>query len=162
MRSLFGLIKEKGHGKTFFDPGDPSPKKDRLSDEIGVLMREVIGAGLMDIMSLNLEEAGAFGGLDFLRTQTRVDLHTKEYSRSFFGFTESDKVPSFSLSPKRLTGAGDAWNAGDIFGELYGLSDRARLLLANSVAASYITDSKGSHPTIAELLEFIKDNKVIE
>ncbi len=159
---VFSLVKEEGKGKTFFDPGDPSPKKERMEEDIQELIREVIGTNLVDIMSLNLEEAGAFGGLDLLRTKTRVDLHTKEYSRSFFGFMESDRVPSFSISPKRLTGAGDAWNAGDIFGELFGFSNRARLLLANAVAAAYITDSKGEHPTIAELLDFLKDNKVME
>ena len=133
-----------------------------MSQEINELIREVIGSGLVDIMSLNLEEAGAFGGLDFLRTQTRVDLHTKEYSRSFLGFRESDKIPGFSISPIRLTGAGDAWNAGDVLGELFGFSDANRLLLANSVAAAYISDSQGKHPTIGALLEFLNENKAME
>jgi ribokinase len=159
---VFGLVKEEGRGRTFFDPGDPSPKKGRMEWDIKELIREVIEMGLVDIMSLNLEEAGAFGGLDFLRTQTRVDLHTKEHSRSLFGFTESERVPSFSVSPKMLTGAGDAWNAGDIFGDLFGLSDNARLLLANSVAAAYISDPEASHPTMARLLDFVNENKVIE
>jgi sugar/nucleoside kinase (ribokinase family) len=161
-KHVFGLVREKGHGITFFDPGDPSPKKERMDIEIKELIKDVIGPGLVDILSLNLEEAGAFGGLDFLRTQTRVDLHTKEYSRSFFGFRESDKVPAFFISPLRLTGAGDAWNAGDVFGELFGFSDRVRLLFANSVAAAYISDPHGSHPTIAALLDFLNQNKVIE
>lgn len=159
-KHVFGLVKEEGRGKTFFDPGDASPKMDRKEDEINKLVREVIAGGLVDIISLNLEEAASLGGLDLLRTHTRIELHTKEYSRSLFGFNESEMVPTFSVSPKRLTGAGDAWNAGCVFGHLFGFSDEHRILFANAIAAFYISDLKGEHPTVPDIIEYLNEGNL--
>jgi sugar/nucleoside kinase (ribokinase family) len=151
-KHVFRLVKDNGKGKTYFDPGDPSPKKGGLDKEIMKLIKEVIGPGLVDIMSLNLQEAEKFQGIDYLRTVARVDLHTKDYARSFFGFKDTEEIPVFDVKPLRLTGAGDAWNAGNIFGEILGLSDEHRLLLANSVAAYY----QGKHASISELIGFLE------
>lgn len=160
-RHVFKLVKEEG-GKTFFDPGDPSPKGAKMDEEIKGLISEVISAGLVDIISVNLNEAEQLGGLDFLRTQTRVDLHTRDFSKSIFGFRDSAKVPTFNVSPKRLTGAGDAWNAADAYAEIAGFSHEMRLLLANAAAAYYISDPQGRHPTIKNLIGFLENNEVME
>lgn len=159
---VFKLMKEEGQGKTFFDPGDPSPKKERPDKEIKELIKNVISAGLVDIMSVNMEEAQQLGGLDFLRTQTRVDLHTRNFSKSLFGFKGTAKIPVFKVSPKRLTGAGDAWNAADAYGEILGFSDETRLLFANATATYYISDSRGRHPSIEDLMVFLENNSVIK
>ena len=155
-KHVFHLVKDNGKGKTYFDPGDPSPKGENKGEEILKLTKEVIGQGLVDVLSLNLQEAEKFQGIDYLRTVARVDLHTKDYARSFFGFKETEKIHAFDVKPLRMTGAGDAWNAGNIFGEILGLSDESRLLLANSVAAYYISKSYGKHPSILELIEFLE------
>jgi ribokinase len=147
----------KGRGRTFFDPGDPSPKGENLNSEILKLITELIQRGLVDVLSLNLEEAEKFMGIDYLRTMTRVDIHSNDYARCFFGFKDTEEIPTLDVQPKSLTGAGDAWNAGDMFGEIIGLSDELRLLCANSVAAFYISDPQGKHPTVQELIEFLKD-----
>jgi sugar/nucleoside kinase (ribokinase family) len=55
----------------------------------------------------------------------------------------------------RATGAGDAWNAGNILGETYDLSDGARLTLANAVAAYYVSDPSGTHATREKLSKFL-------
>jgi ribokinase len=159
---VFRLVKEEGQGKTFFDPGDPSPKGANMDNEIKEMIKDVIGAGLVDILSINLGEAELLGGLDFLRTNTRVDLHTKDFSRSFFGFTESARAPSFSVTPKRLTGAGDAWNAADAYAEILGFSYEMRLLFANAEAACYISDPQGRHPSIEDIVVFLENNSVME
>jgi ribokinase len=160
-RHVFKLVKEKG-GKTFFDPGDPSPKGAKMDDEIKRLIKGIIGPGLVDILSVNLSEAEQLGGLDFLRTQTRVDLHTRDFSKSLFGFRDSAKIPVFKVSPKRLTGAGDTWNAADAFGEIAGFSHEMRLLFANATAAYYISYPQKRHPTIYDLIDFLENNEVIE
>jgi sugar/nucleoside kinase (ribokinase family) len=56
----------------------------------------------------------------------------------------------------RATGAGDAWDAGNILGDANALSDECRLALANAVAAYYISDPVGSHPTRRKLVRFIE------
>ena len=50
----------------------------------------------------------------------------------------------------------DAWNAGNIMGEMLGLDDELRLFLANSVAAFYISDPNGNHPSIEDLISFLR------
>jgi ribokinase len=152
---VFRWVKE-GDGRTYFDPGDPSPKKETMDSEIIRLIKDLIGRGLVDVLSLNPAEAEKFKGIDYLRTLTRVDLHTKDYAMCFSGFKNTKKIPSFNVKPKRLTGAGDAWNAGNLFGEIMDLTHELRLLLANSVAAFYISDPQGKHPTISELIEFFE------
>lgn len=66
-------------------------------------------------------------------------------------------MPAFDIQPKRLTGAGDAWNAGDMFGEVIGLSDDLRLMLANAVTAYYISDPERRHPAKRDLIRFLDE-----
>jgi ribokinase len=160
---VFNVIKKEGKGKTFFDPGDSSPKGNKEKAEIERLLKEILAKGMVDILSVNEDEVKRYGrvanfrmAIDYLRKMTRVDLHTKDYARSFSKDKETERIPTFEVQPKRLTGAGDAWNAGDIFGELMGLSDNLRLMLANAVAAYYISEPKGNHPTREDLIKFLE------
>jgi sugar/nucleoside kinase (ribokinase family) len=66
------------------------------------------------------------------------------------------KVPTFRIKTLRATGAGDAWCAGNILGDHNDLSDGCRLMLANAVAASYLSGPDGQHPTKQKLLSFLK------
>ncbi len=161
---VFHIVKRgkgKGEGKTFFDPGDPSPKA-RIEEEISSLV-EMLNSGVVDILGVNEDELLRYGqtndpqkAVDSLRKVTRVDLHTKDHVASFHRNEETVKVPTFNVEPLRLTGAGDAWNAGNIMGDVMGLSDDLRLILANAVAAYYISHPQGKHPGIGDLKEFLK------
>jgi sugar/nucleoside kinase (ribokinase family) len=88
----------------------------------------------------------------------RVDLHTTTFSATFSKKNET-AVPAFNVPVLRATGAGDAWNAGNILGDAYGLSDGGRLTLANAVAAYYISNPNGVHPTRKQLIKFCEKLK---
>jgi len=83
----------------------------------------------------------------------RVDLHTSLFAGSFAKDNEV-VVPAFNVSVLRSTGAGDAWNAGNIFGDALTLPDSCRLTLANAVAAYYVSSPAAEHPTLPKLIEF--------
>jgi len=152
---VFSLAKDAGV-KTFFDPGDPTPKGAEEAMEVKRLKDELFELDLVDMLSVNEDEVNRFGGIDYLRDLCRVELHTSGYSQSIRGERKSQRVPSFHLHAiKRLTGAGDTWNAGDILGELLELDDEARLLLANATAGCYISKDAPVHPTRGEVMDFI-------
>jgi sugar/nucleoside kinase (ribokinase family) len=64
--------------------------------------------------------------------------------------------PAFDVELHRSTGAGDAWNAGNIFGELLDLTPAIRLCLANAVAGYYVSSKRAVHPTVDDLIAFVK------
>ncbi|UCE35873.1 MAG: carbohydrate kinase family protein [Thermoplasmata archaeon] len=158
---VFGFAKENKGCKTFFDPGDPSPKREREKEDIARLKQDVFDKGLVDIISLNLDELRRYGDLEYLRKVARVDLHTYRYARCYFKVEETEKIPTFNVTPKRLTGAGDAWNAGDIYGKVLESTPEESLLLANANAAYYISNSESRHPQRQDLIEFLKDKLTI-
>ena len=153
---VFSLVKENKKGKTFFDPGDPSPKENKLNLEIGRMLRDVLEKGLVDILSVNEHEVKMCGGINYLKRYTRVDLHSNDYSISYDQIKETKRISTFNVETKRFTGAGDVWNAGDIFGEVMGLPPNKRLLLANSAAAFYVSDPHGRYPTRKLLIDFLE------
>jgi sugar/nucleoside kinase (ribokinase family) len=89
------------------------------------------------------------------RLPARIDLHTTEFSATLKGKQEV-VVPTFKVEILRATGAGDAWCAGNILGDHNDLSDECRLMLANAVAACYLSEPNGLHPTKQKLLSFLK------
>jgi sugar/nucleoside kinase (ribokinase family) len=88
----------------------------------------------------------------------RIDLHTTTFSATFVKKSEV-VVSAFKIKALRATGAGDAWNAGNILGDGNALSDECRLALANAVAACYLADTEGKHPTRQKLAKFIEISK---
>ncbi|MFH1101705.1 MAG: carbohydrate kinase family protein [Methanobacteriota archaeon] len=163
-QNVFKYTKKHG-GKTFFDSGDPSPRK----KDIIKLQEKVLKSPHLDIFGLNENELRYYSGHQQSTTKNalitaaktlkktvhaRLDFHT-----AHFACTLSDThtiVPTFTPAGiKRTTGAGDAWNAGDIFGELLGFTDEDRLHLANLIACYYISAPYPIHPTIPDLLKFI-------
>jgi sugar/nucleoside kinase (ribokinase family) len=163
-QKVFETVKKEGV-KTFFDSGDPSP---RIKD-IPKLILQVLRNPRLDIFGLNENELryystftessqeGLLVALAELkkRMSARIDLHTARFSCST-GST-STIVPTISF-PKiyRSTGAGDAWNAADLFAELFGFEDDERLLFANITAGCYISTHEPIHPTIDTIFNFIK------
>jgi len=153
-KQVFSIARE-GKALTFFDPGDPSPKKEKEQEEIN-RVKAMLEEGLVDVLSVNEDEIKRYGGVDFLRSATRVDLHTEQYVKTFYKNKETEKIPTFNVEPIRLTGAGDAWNAGDIVGDCLKLPDNQRLMLANATAAFYISDPEGRHASREQLQGFLE------
>jgi sugar/nucleoside kinase (ribokinase family) len=85
-------------------------------------------------------------------------LHTTGFSATFTREGEAI-VLAFKIPVLRATGAGDAWNAGNILGDALGLSEGGRLTLANAAAAYYVSSSDGMHPTRKQLTKFLESQK---
>ncbi|MGQ9459605.1 MAG: carbohydrate kinase family protein [Candidatus Bathyarchaeaceae archaeon] len=173
---VFSCVRKEGKGKTYYDTSDPSPKK----REVPELVEKVLLRNLVDIFSVNENEAHCYASqldkkvsnlgktmkLDELAKEcarilaknitARVDLHTTTFAGSFARDSEV-MVPAFKVSVLRATGAGDAWNAGNIFGDALSLPDSCRLTLANAVASYYISSPAGEHPTLSKLIEFCSE-----
>jgi sugar/nucleoside kinase (ribokinase family) len=175
-QTIFGRVKQKGKGKTYYDTADPNPNATAISD----LMERILKTDKVDILSLNENEAITYASLldeglnegkarlEFAELAmeaarvlskwlpARIDLHTTAFSATFKGKKEV-VVPAFKVKVFRATGAGDAWDAGNILGDHNGLSDESRLMLANAVAACYLSDPDGLHPTKEKLFSFLRD-----
>jgi ribokinase len=173
--TVFGRVKTKGKGRTYYDTADPTPNKEKIPE----LMKNVLETNLLDVLSLNENEAFCYASLlsgeirarrgkrrfdelalDAARVlakhlPARIDLHTTVFSATVTNKKEV-VVPSLKVKALRATGAGDAWNAGNILGDANALSDECRLALANAVAAYYISDPEGLHPTRRKLVKFVK------
>jgi sugar/nucleoside kinase (ribokinase family) len=178
-RTIFAHVREKGRGKTYYDTADPTPNKRGTPD----LMKKVLKGRYVDILSVNENEAICYGKqlseevgklkkiLPFeesakeaarilaSRLSERIDLHTTSFAASFTKKRETI-IPAFKVPVLRATGAGDAWNAGNILGDAWGLSDNCRLMLANAVAAFYISSRNGIHPTRKQLVDFLEKHKL--
>ena len=172
--TIFHRVKTVGKGKTYCDTADPTTNKKKIPKLMKVLQSKHV-----DILSLNENEAICYASqlndkiekltkiskFDDLakesarilasRLSARIDLHTATFSATFTKKSETI-VPASKVPVLRVTGAGDAWNAGNILGDAHGLSDEHRLALANAVAAYYISNPKGKHPTRKELVQFIE------
>jgi len=173
--TVFRRVKAKGKGKTYYDTADPTPNRDKIPE----LMRDVLKTSHVDVLSLNENEvicyaamlsdeiSGQNGKLRFdelaleaarvlaENLSARIDLHTTLFSATFAGKSEV-VVPAFKVNALRATGAGDAWNAGNIVADANELSDECRLALANAVSACYLANPEGLHPTRRKLIEFIE------
>jgi sugar/nucleoside kinase (ribokinase family) len=174
-QAVFERAKFSGRGKTYYDTADPNPN----FKGIPYFMDTVLKTSKVDILSVNENEAITYATLldDSLKEKrarlsfsewameaarvlaknfsARIDFHTNQFSASLKGSHEV-VVPTFKIEVFRATGAGDAWNAGNIYAEHNGLSDECRLMLANAVSACYLSGADGMHPTKEKLVEFLK------
>jgi ribokinase len=166
-----------GRGKTYYDTADPLPNRDGIDE----LVKTVLETSLVDVLSVNENEAVCYallydasigerkGKLSFAelaleaarvlsrRFSARIDLHTTSFSASLKGTLEI-VMPTSKVKVLRATGAGDAWNAGNVFADANGLSDGCRLMLANTVSACYLSDAAGGHPSLAKIASFVNAN----
>ncbi len=171
---VFRAVRAGGRGKTYFDTADPTPNSDKIPE----LIEKVLKSSLVDILSLNENEAVTYAAhmnrdfrkerrgksLDELALQSarilterlsvRIDLHTTAFSATLTKGGEV-VVPAFKVQALRATGAGDAWDAGNILGYANGLSDGGRLTLANAVSGCYLADAEGEHPTRERVIRFL-------
>ena len=175
-QAVFSQTKKHGKGKTYYDTADPTPNIGAVPE----LMEKILKSNLIDILSVNENEAVVYArlldnsfdgkktGLPFeelameaarvlaKHLHARIDLHTTAFSASLKGKSEV-VAPTFKVKVLRATGAGDAWSAGNIVGDHAGVSDMCRLTLANAVAACYLSDPEGKHPTLKKLDSFLKN-----
>jgi sugar/nucleoside kinase (ribokinase family) len=175
--TVFRRVKTKGKGKTYYDTADPTPNRDKIPE----LIRNVLKTSRVDVLSLNENEAICYAAtlndeisgnqhkrrfeelaMEAARVlakhlHARIDLHTTVFAATFTKKKEV-VVPAFKLKTLRATGAGDAWNAGNILGDRNALSDECRLVLANAVSAYYLANPEGSHPTRRKLVKFIENS----
>jgi ribokinase len=175
--AVFARAKAGGKHKTFYDSADPHPNIKAIHD----LIDKVLKSNNIDILSLNENEAVTYASLldnSILKKKvvmpfaklameaarvlskhfsSRIDLHTTEFSATFRGNHEII-VPAFKIKVLRATGAGDAWNAGNLLADHHNLSDESRLMLANAVSASYLSSEDGLHPTKEKLIAFLRAN----
>jgi sugar/nucleoside kinase (ribokinase family) len=171
--TVFNHVKTEGKAKTYYDTGDPSPNKKNISR----LTKKVLSSENLDFLSVNENEALQYASqvdpkaknqhekTDRLNVakecarilarhvSARVDLHTSAFAGSFKKDDEMI-VPSFNVNPLRTTGAGDAWNAGNILGDALRLPDSCRLTLANAAAAFYVSSPSAEHPSLSEIVDF--------
>ncbi|TMI18070.1 carbohydrate kinase family protein [Candidatus Bathyarchaeota archaeon] len=166
---VFQIAKTEGRGVTFFDPGDPTSR----ASEIPRLNDQVLSKGLVDVLSLNENEltqlasavgeaGGGFEGEEdnplfqaasvFSMLGSRVDLHTSSFSATFID-GQRERVLCASTTPLKVTGAGDAWNAGDIFAQGIALSHKDRLTFANATAAAYMRRADLEPCSLTEILD---------
>jgi sugar/nucleoside kinase (ribokinase family) len=173
-QKVFERVKQKGKTKTYLDTADPLPNEVGIADFVD----KVLKTDLVDILSVNENEAVTYASFidasieekkskyDFAdlalesarilakNISARIDLHTTSFAATLTKQKET-VVPTFKVQTVRATGAGDSWNAGNVLGDGNGLSDQARLMLANAVSACYLTDIAGIHPTWSKLERFI-------
>ena len=151
---------------TMVDTGDPSARAADLPE----LKAKVLALPDLDVYALNEnelrqiagrplpegeEERAAARALHQHRNGGVLDLHTARFAATYGPWGEA-WVPTFRVQPLRVTGAGDSWNAGNVLGHLADLAPAERLVLANAVAALYITGKDGLAPTLPDVARFLE------
>jgi sugar/nucleoside kinase (ribokinase family) len=164
---VFTLAKNEGKAVTFFDPGDPALR----SGELHGLNERVLTNGLVDVLSVNenelmhlakgvVEDSSEIEGADdplfeaasvYSMLIPRVDLHTPEFSATFVD-GQRIRVPCAKISPVKVTGAGDVWNAADIYAQGIGLEHKERLIFANAAGAAYLEKQGLEPPSLDEVI----------
>jgi len=156
-RLLAALRRRMGRGKTIFL--DPADFRDNVEGFAEVL-RLIAEKRIVDWLSMNEQEAEATARalglkarlpeevcLQVARTLGVVfDVHCTGMSFSSEG-TRVARAEARYVSARRLTGAGDVWDAGAICGRLMGLEEEQRLRFANTVARLYLQSSDHLPPT---------------
>jgi sugar/nucleoside kinase (ribokinase family) len=175
--NLFMLVHNECNAITYMDIGDPSHNPHSLEP----LTKKTLSKDLVDILGINENEATwlawSISGRnkdwrkehqkpeDWLaaakyvaaETGVRVDFHTPLFSATLTDGEVINLVPAFIVDSKVICGAGDAWNAGNIYGVLLELSPDDRLTLANAVAAKYVASTDASHPSRTDIIHFLRD-----
>jgi len=154
--------------RAMLDTADPSV---RGGDAVAEIRGRLLPLATLGIHAMNENELRQVAGLPMLApgadeiaaarelaqlrpAGTTLDLHTARLAATFGTMGEA-VVPTFRVEPLRVTGAGDAWNAGDVLGHLAGLTPAQRLALANAVAGLYVSGKEATAPTLEEVVSFL-------
>lgn len=151
---------------TYFDSGDPSFR----APEVPGLFAAVLTSPHLGALGCNENELAFFAaaagdvrstGLhDRARAVKKevpatVDVHTRDLALTLTRDRQQAEAVPPALEGKRATGAGDAWNAGNLLGHLLQLPPEDRLVLANAVATLYVTAPEPLHPTLPDVARFL-------
>ncbi len=162
---LLALRKRLGKGKTiFFDPAD---FRDRLPG-FTKLLALIKDEHLVDWMSLNEHEALAIasalrmrkGNLNEVCSMVakklglRLDVHTARESLTSAG-ARVVAVRAKNANARRLTGAGDVWDAASIYGRLKRMPNPDRLNFANTAAGLYLEAETPAPPDLEQVLSAV-------
>jgi len=161
LRAL-GIASEAGI-PTYFDP---SPILSRIPE---AALRSVIAES--ETVLLNERELGLITGADDLKVAVNRLLELgpdtivlKKGSKGCVVCDRSgtEKVPGFPVEVVDTTGAGDAFNASFLFGQLEGWSLRNSAVLANAVGAIKVMKmGAGTNvPKREEIIRFVSENNV--
>jgi len=180
-QTVFKYAKNSGKAKTYYDTADPLPNRDKIP----TLMRKVLQTDLVDILSLNENEAIIYASqlepekisalkkqhkkLDRLAMESakilsghlsaRIDIHTTTFSATIAKNKKPTIVPTLKVPVRRVTGAGDSWNAANIYSDANNFPEALRLAFSNTFAAYYVTSQKAEHPTLDRLAKFIQKQR---
>ena len=159
---LVALRKRLGAEKALFL--NPADFRDRLG-QYATLLRLIGERHLVDWVSSNEQEGKAAArslgigarGLGPICMQLArklgvvYDLHSVRSSYSSEG-TRVASAPVHRIRPRRLTGAGDVWDAGAIYGRLKGMDEVPRLEFANRAARLFLASEEVRPPTLGQVL----------
>ncbi|MDG6985678.1 MAG: carbohydrate kinase family protein [Nitrososphaerota archaeon] len=160
---LVALRRRLGKEKTIFL--NPADFRDRIQ-EYGDLLRKIAREHVVDWISSNEQEGGASasslgisarGMAPTCKALARglgvvYDLHSVRSSHTSEG-TRVSSAPVHRIKPKRLTGAGDVWDAGAIYGRLKGMDEVPRLEFANRAAKLYLMSEEVQPPTLSQVMK---------
>ena len=164
---LLGALRRRlGPEKPIFM--DPADFRDRIP-QFRDLLKGMRRRHLADWVSMNEQEGAAAAGLlgigigepgetcRALAAKLGVvfDLHADGASYTSEG-TRVKAVKSRPVRAKRLTGAGDVWDAGAIYGRVKGMEEYERLGFANMAARIYLTSERPVPPTADEVLSKLR------
>ncbi|HUH82800.1 MAG TPA: carbohydrate kinase family protein [Nitrososphaerales archaeon] len=158
---LLALRRRLGIKKAIFL--DPADFRDR-GEDLGELLEAIATKHPVDWVSMNeYEGAAAAKALGIasgdpgemcraLAKRLRVvfDLHAEGASYTSEG-TRVSKAKASIVEPRRLTGAGDVWDAAAIYGRLKGMEEPERLKFANRAARLYLKNRAAEPPTLAQV-----------
>jgi sugar/nucleoside kinase (ribokinase family) len=171
---LFEFVRAESKAQTFMDIGDPSGHPEFVRP----LIDRALGNGLVDVLGVNenevhwlirvLEDGNRWSGMEsqpemwldaarFVSSELhiRLDLHTPYYAATILD-DHVVSVPAFEIQGNIALGAGDAWNAGDIWGLLHSMDPQDRLILANAVASLYVSSKNAEHPSRYEVKSYLE------
>jgi ribokinase len=89
------------------------------------------------------------------KASVSIDLHVSSGAYWSNG-KEVDFAESFSVEPNFVTGAGDVWDAANIFGYLANLGPYERLTFANGAASLYVSNPQGIPPTLNDVIKLVR------
>ncbi len=140
-----------------------------------MLVKDIVGKGLVDVVSVNENETRImarrlstgtlprnYNRKDLVRVsgllqdvlRVKLDVHTPIGSVSSTGEGQT-WVSAIGKIAGFVTGAGDVWDAGDIVGHLVGFQAQDRLLFANVCAYLYLRSKSRRMPTLRQTTDFL-------
>ncbi len=154
---------------TFMDTGDPAHR----GDDVDALLESLGALDALDAWGMNEHEATHFAARitdqdpsalslkDAARALDehvgcRIDVHTADNALSMQS-GHATQAGTFPVKARFLTGAGDAWNAGNIAAILMGFEGQDRLSLANAVAGLSISRPAHARVTLADVTGFLSE-----